>query len=277
MTHTYSGGTTVSAGTLLLDNSTIANSAVTVTNASIGTTAATPTGGGDTIGKTLTVGGNSFLADGSNLSVSGQTTVTDGTFSIGASSYIATTTLTAVGGLTVNNGATIAAVGVGNSIISLGAPGLTYNSYLSSQFQGTLEGAGGLLVNGQPYLRKYATLELENPDNTYQGGTTVEGGLLQLDYGGALPAGGMLADNVTPAGEMLQINGPTSGVVLSSTLMPDVSGLGYGGSTGGPAAPAGVAAPAGMSPVPEPGTLLLLAAGAVLAGLAAWRRRKRGA
>ncbi len=153
-------------------------------------------------------------------------------------------------------------------------PGLTYNSYLSSQFQGTLEGAGGLLVNGQPYLRQYATLELENPDNTYQGGTTVEGGLLQLDYGGALPAGGMLADNVTPAGEMLQINGSTSGVVLNSTLMSDVSGLGYGGSMGGPAAPAGAAAPAGMSAVPEPGTLLLLAAGAILAGLATWRRRR---
>ena len=70
---------------------------------------------------------------------------------------------------------------------------------------------------------------------------------------------------------MLQIGGsglPPTGVVLNSYLM-SAGDMGYGSSSGGP-----VAAPAGMAAVPEPGTLLLLAAGAVLAALAAWRRRR---
>jgi autotransporter-associated beta strand protein len=102
--------------------------------------------------------------------------------------------------------------------------------------------------------------------NTYSGGTTVESGLLQLNRGDALPQGGVLQ------GEMLQISqiggsgSPTPGVLLNSFLM-SAADMGYGSSSGPPAP-----APTGMAAVPEPGTLLLLAAGAALA---AWRRSRR--
>jgi hypothetical protein len=255
--YTYSGPTSVSNGsTLKLDGSTIQSSPVTVTGANLGTTA-----NGGTLGQTLSVGGTSALVGGSNLSVTDRTTVTDGTFTIGSGGTGAT--LNANGGLAVSGGS-IAAESP-SSIINIGS-GLNYTSPTGSQLVGTLTGSGGLLLNSA----LGATLELLN-SNSYGGGTTVESGLLQLDRGDALPQGGLLADGVTPAGETLQIGGsgsPPTGVVLDSYLM-SAGDLGYGSSSGGP-----VAAPAGMAAVPEPGTLILLAAGAALAALAAWRRKR---
>jgi autotransporter-associated beta strand protein len=264
--YTYSGQTTVSNNsTLILDGSTIQSSNVTVTGANLGVTTR-----GGTIGQTLSVGGTSDLLDGGSLSVTGQTTVTDGTFIIGNGT--GNVTLNANGGLAVSGGSIAANNAASNDTINIGSGRLlSYTSSTGSLFQGVLGGNGGLLLNSTPIDGVAATLELAN-GNSYGGGTTVQSGLLQLDRGDALPAGTPGSDG-TPAGEMLLIseiggNGsaPTPGVVLNSFLM-SAGEMGYGGSSGGP-----VAAPADISAVPEPATPLLLAAAAVLALLAAWRR-----
>ncbi len=253
--YAYSGPTTVCNGsTLLLDGSTIRQSNVTLTGANLGATA-----NGGTIAQTLSVGGNSALLDGGTVTVTGQATVNNGLFTIGNGAGNAT--LDANGGLAVSGGSIAAKNAASNNTVNIGSSQLlSYTSSTGSLFQGVLGGNGGLLLNSIAG----ATLELANPDNSYGGGTTVAGGLLQLDSGGALPPGGLLPDGLTPAGEMLDIGsadipGPATGVLLNSFLMP-AGDLGYGSRSGGPAP-----APADASAVPEPGTLLLLAAAALLA------------
>jgi autotransporter-associated beta strand protein len=83
-------------------------------------------------------------------------------------------------------------------------------------------------------------------DNTYTGETTVLAGTLELASPGAVPAGGNLTI------------GPGARVVLESFLYQ---------STGTKAA-----RDAGPASVPEPGTMVLLVAGAVL-GLGGWVKR----
>ena len=83
--------------------------------------------------------------------------------------------------------------------------------------------------------------------NSYDGGTTVADGTLMVATASALPAGGSLA------------------VGADGTFIFDPTAA---------AAPL-AASPAGsVAPVPEPGTLALLLAGAMLAAFAAWRQRK---
>jgi autotransporter-associated beta strand protein len=201
--------------------------------------------------------------------VNGKTNVSGVQLNIGDANGPAT--LNAAGGLDVGYNTSDGTIsGLYNSIINFSnssGPGFVYESYNNSLFEGKLTGTDGLVVaTGQSY-----TLELANAHNDYSGGTNVESGLLQLDYGGALPQGQPAAEDGTPMGDLLQIGSlGNGGVLLNSDMGTSAFAMGFGASSGGP-----VAAPAGMSSaVPEPGTLLLLAAGAVLAGLAAWRRRR---
>lgn len=137
------------------------------------------------------------------------------------------------------------------------------NNNSSTNFSGSLIGGGGLIKIGG------GTLTLSGA-NSFGGGTTVQSGLLQLNQGDGLPQGTPGSNGVPPGG-LLEIDGSEvapAGVVLNNFLM-SASHMGYGSSSGGP-----VPAPTGMSPVFEPGTLLLLAAGAVLMALAAWRQKR---
>ena len=119
---------------------------------------------------------------------------------------------------------------------------------------GVVNTFGGVL-GANPILGNNGTLSLKlggpgtlrlTADNTYTGETTVLAGTLELASPGAVPAGGNLTI------------GPGARVVLESFLYQ---------STGTKAA-----RDAGPASVPEPGTMVLLVAGAVL-GLGGWVKR----
>jgi autotransporter-associated beta strand protein len=145
----------------------------------------------------------------------------------------------------------------GSGKVALGSGTMTVNNSdgfngVDSIFSGSIDGAGSLKKVGPGKL----TL---SGSSTYTGGTTVSEGLLQIDSVSALPAGGSLT-----------IDG-TGSVVLSSGL--GTSGSSVASSQGVNSAVVHAAASGSTSPVPEPGTLVLLAVGALAGLVVALRRR----
>ncbi|MGD0897461.1 MAG: autotransporter-associated beta strand repeat-containing protein [Thermoguttaceae bacterium] len=96
--------------------------------------------------------------------------------------------------------------------------------------------------------------------NTYSGGTTVSNGLLVINRSAALPTGSILSIGASGSVEL-----------GDSTLNGSAIPLGNSGPAGTLASQG--AAADGIHAVPEPGTLVLLAAAATC-GLAVWRRKK---
>jgi autotransporter-associated beta strand protein len=115
---------------------------------------------------------------------------------------------------------------------------------------GGLSGAGGLIVQGGGSL----TL---SGSNIYNGGTSVDDGLLVIDSSEAIPKGSTVA------------TGPGGSIVLGDPALPSI-GSAVGGLS--PVPSTGLA-PSDFHTVPEPGTVMLLAAGAL--ALAAWMGRNR--
>ncbi len=114
----------------------------------------------------------------------------------------------------------------------------------SMTFSGALSGSGSLVLSGS------GTLILSG-DNSYNGGTTVETGTLYLTGSGSLPADSTLT---VGAGGTLDYD---PSVLTMSPVEPAVAG-------------------AAATAVPEPGTLAMLAAGAIVCLAArSWRRRAR--
>jgi T5SS/PEP-CTERM-associated repeat protein/autotransporter-associated beta strand protein len=165
------------------------------------------------------------------------------------------------GTLTVQNGGAVVAHGVqigartgtgtfnltGGTLDNNGGTILIGNNGTLTAATGTLQNVGQILGgSGQPIPLIKATLGtlVLAGMNSYSGGTDVEIGTLQFNGAAALPPG----SNVTA--------GPSGVVVFSS---------GYTGPISAAASPA--------APVPEPGTLLLLAAGSL--ALILWRSRNR--
>ena len=99
----------------------------------------------------------------------------------------------------------------------------------------TKDGSGSLILSGSDY---------------YTGGTDVEGGTLYATNSNAIPAGTGLT--VDAGGTVVFVDPPGAGTTIFAT-----------------------ASPAGrVAAVPEPGTLALLAVGALAAGLGVWQKRK---
>ena len=126
---------------------------------------------------------------------------------------------------------------------------------------GLVTGTGGLNKTGP------GTLELASAaGNNFSGDTNVQAGTLMADTDNAL----------SPASNL--VIGDGASVVLNFGNVGAGFGLGGFGAPLPAVAPAlaepVAPVPAGISTVPEPGTLLLLLAGA-LAGLVVWRRRSR--
>jgi len=144
-----------------------------------------------------------------------------------------------VGGLTGGTNAVVDDITAGGTLrLTAG------NNNASGTFSGSIRNTTGTVA-----LDKIGTgtLVLSGTDS-YSGGTTVSAGTLVATSNTALPGGTSLI------------------VSAGGTFIFDP------GQAGAPVA--GPAASSGVAAVPEPDTLVLLAAGAVLAAFAAWRRRR---
>ncbi len=163
--NTYSGGTTISGGTLTVDHAdslgtgTIANSSVLqvgegeLENTLSGTGSLVKTGTGE-----LTLSGDN--------SYSGGTTITGGTLTADHADSLGTGTIANSGVLQVGEG----------------------------ELKKTLSGTGSLVKNGTGEL----TL---SGDNTYSGGTTISGGTLTADHADSLGSGDIDNSGVLQVGE----------------------------------------------------------------------------
>jgi autotransporter-associated beta strand protein len=197
----------------------------------------------------------------------GGSVVQGGTLKVGNASALGSGSLTLSGGELDLDGFNVAIPtlsGAGGTVMtSTGSPTLTVNGSGSGSYYGSITGSGlNLVKSGGGML-------ILDGSNSYTGGTTVTGGLLEIASAGSLPSGTRLTI------------GTGAGVVFDA----GIAGIGAGdASVSGQTAQAmaSSAAPvAGGSnldsgtttPVPEPGTLASVLAAALGLGLSQLRRK----
>jgi|28_taG_2_1085356.scaffolds.fasta_scaffold00006_30 outer membrane autotransporter protein len=189
--NTYSGITTVSAGTLQIgDSSTsgtlgtgnVINNSALVFNRSDDSSYAGVISGTGTVTKD---GAGTLTLSGTNT-YSGGTTINAGTIRISANNNLGTGTLTLDGG-TLQTTSTFSS----SRLTTLNAGGGTYNidSGITLTQSGNISGSGSLTKTGE------GTLVLSGSNNTFTGGTVVaDGRLIALD-GGAIANAGNITNN----------------------------------------------------------------------------------
>lgn len=192
--NTYTGGTTISAGTLELNNSTVLgdivnNASLVVNNSVDGTYSGNISGTGAVIKgintSILTLTGNNTFTGG--LTLNGPVSVSSDS-NLGAAS----------GSLTFNNNSliTTANMALASTRSVVLASGSTYggfspNSGTTLTYGGVISGLGGL------YKWNSGTLTLTGA-NTYAGGTTISSGILQVGANGTIGSIlGNIVDNAT--------------------------------------------------------------------------------
>lgn len=250
--NTYSGGTTVNGGTLMVNADAALgapSSGLTVNGATLefgagfsfsaNRAVSLGAGGGTvdtngfnaTIPQGITGTGGLTLADSSGTpgtltlgganSYSGGTTISAGTLMLGAGASLASgSTLTINGGTFDLNGnnQTVGTFSGAGGAVALGSGILTVNQTASTSYAGAISGAGGLALAGSGALTLSGT-------STFTGGTIVKDGTLIVTNGAAL--GG---DSVTvQVGSTIAI----VGTVLSNPLSLTGSGMGGAGALTG--------------------------------------------
>jgi autotransporter-associated beta strand protein len=258
--NTYAGQTKVSGGVLRLSNanalpggigSTGGTSNLNLVGGVVELTVASgdfARGLGTGVSQVRFTGSGGFSASGAERSVNLGGALTPVTVTWGSGSFVP-----AGASLVLGSSTATAKVDFQNPI-NLGATTRTIQVDAGSapaadaRLSGALSGTGGLIKSG------YGVLELSGT-NTYSGGTTVNAGELNIIVGQAVPAGGNL------------VLGPGARVVFRTGLI-----LGSDASLA-VERPAAISQPVSAATVPEPGTLVLLAA--AILGLAAARLRKR--
>ena len=219
--NSYTGGTTISAGTLQIGNGGTAG-AITGNVTDNGTLAfnrtdATSFGGVVSgSGGIAQIGTGNLTLTGVN-SYTGTTTVASGTtLTIGSSGSIAASKTVAVNGLLDVSGAATPQIAslAGAGTVSLGANTLTVTNGADS-FSGAISGTGGLTVTG-------GTQTLSGT-SSYTGPTLVSGGSLAVN--GSIRQSSSVAIG---SGGTLAGTGTTPGVTVASggTLAPGVNGAG---------------------------------------------------
>ncbi|QQE12602.1 autotransporter-associated beta strand repeat-containing protein [Planctomycetota bacterium] len=240
-TNTYSGGTNIDAGAIIAEGGnaigdsslvTIADVAGAMLQLNANETIGGLTGGGSTGGElilqanTLTIGGDDDTTFDGVVSGTGSLAIT------GTGTLTLTGTNTFTGGTTLNGGVTTVnsddAFGTG-SVTVAGASGLTAgissvtlaNTFtlndtltISGDNDLTLDGVvsgTGALIKGEAI----GTLTLNN-DNTYSGGTTHYGGLIQVGSDDALGSGALTVDGAAYDSEL---SASVSGVALDNAVI----------------------------------------------------------
>jgi len=174
--NSYTGGTTITQGTLQLGNGTT-NGSIIGNVANSGALAFDPA-----TGTTISFGGVISGSGAVNQIGTGTTVLT------GANSYSGGTTITA-GTLQIGNGGTAGSI-TGN-VTDNGA--LAFDRSDSVAFAGIIAGAGGVTQIG-------TGTTILTGSNTYSGGTTISSGTLQIGNGGTT---GSITGNVTDNGTLV--------------------------------------------------------------------------
>jgi len=198
--NTYTGTTTVSAGTLALGSTQSLGAIAGSGNISLSSYNLTATSASNTTFSGVMSGTGAFTKSGVGALVlsgantyTGATTINAGTLTLGASNRLADTTAVSVNA-TFNLGGFNETIGVlsGNSsgVIALGAGTLTTDSASNGIFSGGISGSGGLIKNGSGQL----TL---NGTNTYNGMTALNAGTLRLE------SSATIAGDITVSGGQL--------------------------------------------------------------------------
>jgi len=243
---TFSGPTTVTAGTLRFSGSSeVTGENIHGSDISLGAGTKVEFGWGDSLygysgsisggGSLVKMGAGTLVLSGSN-SYSGATTVNGGTLKIGATNTLPTTTT-----VMVANGATLQVAadqtiggffsgdGLWGSILL--EAGQVLNAMLGSSsvgtdFGGVISGEGGLRIGPSSEGR----VVMLTADNTYTGGTTIDsGGALLL--GDGFSPGGTIVGNVVNHGALIFQPGND---VKFTGVISGTGGVNLGLGAGGP-------------------------------------------
>ena len=247
--NTYSGGTTINAGALegnttSIQGNVVDNATLIFDQTANGTYAGAISGTGDVLKQgagTLTLSGVS--------SYTGSTGIDAGTLALGAGSSIASSSgVNLAAGSTLDVSAagnqTIGVLNGGGGTVAIGGTTLTLDSAANGSFSGVISGSGAVIKDGT------GTQTLTGA-NLYTGGTTINDGTLVLGAGGSLATGSALSLSgngtldVSAAGNqtVASVNGTGGQIQLGATTL----GVGGGSFSGVIAGSGGVTKSGGGS------------------------------
>jgi fibronectin-binding autotransporter adhesin len=189
--NSYSGGTTVSTGTLVGDSISLQGAIAVAAGATVnfaedaGGTFAGALSGAGTVVKS---GAGVLTLTGVNTAHTGTLAIDSGTVSIGAASNIGTGVVQMTGGTLATTGAMTLA-----NAFTLNAPGGTFEAQADTVLSGVVSGAGALTKTGAGVLTLAGA-------NSYSGGTDIFEGVLRVTGGAAIADGTLVA--ILPTGTL---------------------------------------------------------------------------